>query len=343
MRSAKTRALVTCCILAGCFTIFSFRLVHLQVTMGQEYAEKAADRNIEKQIIYAKRGIIQDVNGELLAQNEPMRTIIADGSLIERFEETAALLAGPLEMKTGVVLEKLRTKRFSKTANRSLPSKYIVLKRKVSERVATALQKELRAQHLRGIAFKPDSERIYPNGQMLCHVIGAVNSEGEGLEGIEKTFDHHLRGHDGFRYTEHDPSGNEIVPYRGQERAPRDGFGVRLTIDMRLQSIVEDELDAAVQEFRPKMITCILMRPQTGEILAMASRPHFDLNQKTEVPLEHRKNRAITDMVEPGSTFKIVPVAGALAERAVRPDTLIFCENGYYSWCRLRITKATRN
>ena len=117
---------------------------------------------------------------------------------------------------------------------------------------------------------------------------------------------------------------NTIAPgrrsclYRGQERAPRDGYQVHLTIDLNLQNIVENEIDAAMREYSPKKATIILMRPQTGEILAMANRPNFDLNQRSEAKPEQMKNRAIIDMMEPGSTFKIVTAAAALNEHKVR-------------------------
>ena len=107
---------------------------------------------------------------------------------------------------------------------------------------------------------------------------------------------------------------------------------VHLTIDLNLQNIVENEIDAAMREYTPKTATIILMRPQTGEILAMANRPHFDLNQRSEAKPEQMKNRAIIDMMEPGSTFKIVTAAAALNERKVRPETTIFCENGLWNY-----------
>jgi cell division protein FtsI (penicillin-binding protein 3)/stage V sporulation protein D (sporulation-specific penicillin-binding protein) len=164
---------------------------------------------------------------------------------------------------------------------------------------------------------------------MLCHVIGFVNARHVGVEGIERSCDQYLAGNDGFRYIEHDRTGRELVPYRGQERPPRDGFNVRLTIDMAVQQIVEQELDAAVKEFRPKMAVGIVMRPQTGEILAMANRPNFDLNDIDSSETGHRRNRAVTDAVEPGSTFKIVTLSAVLDKGLVRPTDVIFCENGY--------------
>jgi cell division protein FtsI/penicillin-binding protein 2 len=320
MGSSKVRAWVACFGLAVCFTGFSWRLVYLQVSKHDEYSALAAEKHVNKQIIQARRGLIQDVNREPLAANEPVQTVIADGSLINDAAGIAELLAGPLEMDSRELEKRLRTDR-----------RYVVLKKRVPENVAKQLANRLRVRSLRGISFEQDSVRFYPNGRMLCHVLGFMNAGHEGVQGIERTMDDYLRGRDGFRFTERDRTGKELVLYRGQERPARDGCNVRLTIDMCLQNIVETELDAACAQFKPKGAVVILMRPKTGEILAMANRPHFDANQPGEGQGEQMKNAAIIDMVEPGSTFKIVTAAGALNERVVRLDSTIFCENGYYN------------
>jgi cell division protein FtsI (penicillin-binding protein 3)/stage V sporulation protein D (sporulation-specific penicillin-binding protein) len=333
IRQAQNRALIACSLLALCFTVFSARLVHLQVTMAQQYRTKAAEKHVTKEIIHTQRGLIQDVNGEILAQNEPIKTVIADASLIKDPAAVAEVLAARLELKHADVLQKLRMTRFSREENKEVPARYIVVKKKVPEDVARELLAELEGRKLlRGVRCEQDSERVYPNGSLLSHVIGALNTEGVPQEGIERSFDEQLRGEDGYRYLEKDRLGREMVAFRGIDRPGHDGANVRLTVDLGLQAIVEDELDAAVKQYRPHMATVVLMRPATGEILAMANRPHFNLNQKKDVPLEHRKNRAIVDQVEPGSTFKIVPVGAALAQKVVRPETMIFCENGSYRY-----------
>src|SRR2546430_6145824 len=180
--------------------------------------------------------------------------------------------------------------------------------------------------------FERDSTRMYPNASMLCHVIGFTDFEHRGIQGVEASMEEYLHGQDGYRYVEHNRAGQEIVLYRGQERAQRDGFQLHLALDMNLQNIVENEIDAAMREYSPKKATIVLMRPQTGEILAMANRPAFDLNQRAEAKPEQMKNRAIIDMMEPGSTFKIVAAAAALNEHKVQPDTEIFCENGLWNY-----------
>jgi len=167
---------------------------------------------------------------------------------------------------------------------------------------------------------------------MLCHVIGFTDFDHRGIQGVEASMEEYLHGQDGFRFIEHNRAGQEIVPYRGQERPPRDGYQVHLTVDLSLQNIVENEIDAAMAEYSPQKATLILMRPRTGEILAMANRPDFDLNLRAEAKPEEMKNRAIIDMMEPGSTFKIVAAAAALNERKLRSDSTIFCENGLWNF-----------
>jgi len=328
IRSAKVRALCACVALAGCFTLFSARLVHLQVAKHDEYAALAAEKHVNKQIIYARRGLIQDVNQETLAENVPIVTVVADGSMIMDPVAVAEVLAQPLEMREADLAAKLRSDR-----------RYIVLKKKVPATLASTIANRLRVRSLRGVTFEPDEARNYPNGSMLCHVIGFMNSEHDGVQGIEASMNDYLRGHDGFRFTEHDRTGKEIVLYRGQERAARDGCNVRLTVDLNLQHIVETELEDACSKYKPEKAIAILMRPKTGEILALANRPNFDLNDIRNKPAdflqqnaEAMKNSAVIDMIEPGSTFKIVTASAALNERLVSPSTIIFCENGHFNF-----------
>jgi len=165
---------------------------------------------------------------------------------------------------------------------------------------------------------------------MLGHVLGYLNHERKGVQGIERTMEKALAGEDGFRFTERDRTGREIVLYRGQEQEPQHGKNIRLTIDMGLQAILEEEIDATYHDLKPNTVNAIMVDPKTGEILAMASRPCFDPNTPGKSDPETMKNRSIIDMVEPGSTFKIVVAAGALNEGKVDETSSIFCENGRY-------------
>jgi cell division protein FtsI/penicillin-binding protein 2 len=315
----RTRIIVASAVASAIFTAFSARLVHIHITKHEEYSRIAADKHSKRQIIRAKRGMILDRNGEILAANLPVRTIFADASHITNPQELATLAASRLSLDAAELAEKFASGK-----------KYIVLKRQVPEQLTLDLFEEMQSRRLRGLYSEKDSIRTYPNGSMLGHVIGFLNHERKGIQGIERTFDAELTGTDGYRYIERDRTGREIVPYRGLEEEPENGQNIRLTIDMHLQAILEEELDATYKELRPETVTAILVDPHTGGILAMGSRPTFDPNNPGEAKPEQMKNRAIIDMVEPGSTFKIVVAAGALNEGTVDEKTSIFCENGRF-------------
>lgn len=319
--NSRFRCTLACFGFIALFSIFSFRLIYVQMIQHDFYLKIAVGKHGGMQPIYAERGSILDSNGEVLANNVPTRTVVADATLLNHPGATIRLVSQELKIPEEELTAKI------------LPGKqYIVLQRDVALPLAMSLKAKLDQQKLRGIDFKHDSVRVYPNKSMLCHVIGFTNSEHCGVDGVEKSLDEYLRGEDGYRYIEHDRTGREIVQYRGEERSARNGYNVGLTIDLGIQNIVENEIDAAMREFRPKKATIILMRPQTGEILAMANRPNFDLNEKGTAKPEEMKNRAVIDEMEPGSTFKIVSVAAALEEQKVQPDSWIFCENGVFNY-----------
>jgi cell division protein FtsI (penicillin-binding protein 3)/stage V sporulation protein D (sporulation-specific penicillin-binding protein) len=310
---------VVAILLACVFSIFSARLIHLQVGRHEEFAALAAQKNSIRQIIPARRGRILDARGEVLATDRPTRTVVADGSHITDPQALAALAAPFLEIPEEELAARLQTER-----------KYVVIRHGLPEEQALALTRAMRAAHQRGLYFETTADRIYPNGPLLGHVLGFLNFEGEGIQGIEMTMNAYLEGHDGFRHIERDRTGREMVVYRGLECEPKNGADVELTIDMALQAMLEEELEKAFQELKPQSISGVLVRPSTGEVLAMANRPHFDPNRPGEFDPEAMKNRVIIDMVEPGSTFKIVAMAAALNEGHVTPETMIFCENGRY-------------
>ncbi len=318
-KKARVRAMLICCVIVAIYSVFSWRLVRLQVDQSAKFSAMADKKQILKQTIPAHRGEIRDVNGEVLANDMPLRRIVADGSRInpKRFQETLHLVAAALDLQEPALRSKLSADR-----------RYVVIKRQVALQTAEELKTELAKRKLAGIYLEPDADRLYPNGPLLCHVVGFIDDRGAGVQGVEKTMDRYLQGHEGYRYITHDRAGNELVQRRGIEQPASNGCNVTLTIDMALQSIVERELDEAMKKFTPETATVIFIRPKTGEILAMASRPHFDLNQRNEAEPEQMKNRAVIDQVEPGSTFKIVTVGAVLNEKLDRPDTQVFCENG---------------
>ena len=197
-----------------------------------------------------------------------------------------------------------------------------------------------------------DQLRVYPNQTLAAHVLGYTKSTDEnmrlnesggdemhfrelvGVDGIEARFDAELRGVPGWRYTEMDRSGKEVVAMRKENVEPRDGLNVVLTIDAVIQHIVESALAGALEKYAPTDIMCIVVRPRTGEILAMATLPDFDPNNiRAANPLALR-NRAIADNFEPGSTFKTLVVSAALNERLVTLSDTFYCENGLFYFAK---------
>ncbi len=318
--NGRTRCALVCVFFALLFSVFSYRLIYLQIVMHDHYSQLAAEKNVGRDIIPAERGAIYDTQNEVLAQNVPVATVVADATLINNAGALVPLVANRLHLPPNEVAEKISSHR-----------PYIVLKREVPEADACGLETALKNAKLHGIRCERGTVRVYPNGPMLCHVVGFTDFLEHGIQGVEASMEQYLRGEDGYRYVEHDAQGREIVLYRGLEHEPRNGYQVHLTIDLHLQTIVENELDEAMREYTPEKATIILMRPQTGEILALANRPNFDLNLRAEAKPAQMKNRAIIDMMEPGSTFKIVTAAAALNESKVRLDTMIFCENGVWN------------
>ena len=198
-------------------------------------------------------------------------------------------------------------------------------------------QRELRVN---GLVIEPVELRLYPLGNTASHVLGyttndvALPARGVpqrllGAMGIESRFDAELQGTAGFLETRR-VKNRELVQLRGRNVSARDGLNIRLTIDSHIQNIVEQALDEAVRNLEPKAITCIVVRPRTGEVLALANRPTFDPNQVRFAPVENRMNRALTVPTEPGSTFKIVTYAAALDLGLASIDESIDCEHGIW-------------
>lgn len=315
------RAGVVCIVLALVLSIYSGRLIYLQVGKHEQYAREAAETTAEKKIVRAERGKIVDARGEVLADNVPIYTVVVDGTLINDRERMAEVLSRRLEIPLDQVTQRI-----------ALTRPYIVIKNRVAAATVDGIRADLAVAGLRGAFYKHDPVRIYPNENMMGHVLGFLDHEGRGIQGVEMMMEPYLRGEDGFIYTERDRTGREIVAYRGMERPAQNGMTVRLTVDMNLQAILESELDSAYQRLNPNMITAAFVNPRTGEVLAMATRPNFNPNTPGTAPLETTKNRAIIEMFEPGSTFKLVVISAALNERSVKEDTKFFCENGRFAY-----------
>lgn len=296
--------------LAGLFV----RLFDIQVLKHDKFRRMAEEQyNIEyKQL--APRGLIFDRKGTALAFNRTRYDLGIDKRQVENRQQLAARLAPIIHVSKGAILNKL-----------SKPSAFVPLTRGINDEQAKVIE----IMRLPGVKITRSSERIYPFKEKLAQVIGFAGIDGNGLSGIELQFDHELRGKDGWGLLQKDARGRSLMQISEQSRPSQSGGSIILTVDQVTQTIVEEELELAVASNKARGGTAIVIDPRTGEILAVASAPNFDANNAGNQP-ENWKVRAITDIFEPGSTFKIVTMMAALIDTVMKMDDIIFCENGKY-------------
>jgi cell division protein FtsI/penicillin-binding protein 2 len=199
---------------------------------------------------------------------------------------------------------------------------------KLHDGISESMYARIDALGIKGVYGNRVYRRAYPHNSLASHIVGYVNKVGDPAAGIERYADFYLRGRDGWREGERDGKGREVAQFRTRVVPASDGFSVVLSIDTAVQHIVEKELAYIGKTFQPEKATIIVSDPQTGFILAIGNYPNFDLNQYNTIPKDQQhvmRNIAVTDMYEPGSTFKIVAAAGALNEGLVGPNTLFDC------------------
>ncbi|MEM8954869.1 MAG: penicillin-binding protein 2 [Verrucomicrobiota bacterium] len=337
-----------CILMVAGFSGLSVRLIYLHVVMHEEYLDIAKQAQQRRVPLYSSRGSIFDRHGELLASSQRVYKVVADRHHLANYDIARRGVAKAEGISMREVARKYDREeikdrylaRLVRVIARPLGYHGWELRQLIDEtdRVDVVLQKhveedkyrELRdlltTERLGGVYFRPGSRRYYPSPRTLTHVLGFVNHEGEAQEGIEKQMDAMLAGEDGYREITRGPSGKEIVAHRGETVEPLSGHDVRLTIDMGMQNIVEAALDEAWYEYRPEKICAVFLDPKTSAVRAMASRPHFDLETREG----NRRNLAVADTYEPGSTFKIVTFSGALDKGLVSRRTPINCHNGKY-------------
>jgi cell division protein FtsI (penicillin-binding protein 3) len=214
--------------------------------------------------------------------------------------------------------------------------RFVWIKRRIEDKHAEAL----RGLKLQGVGFRNEYKRVYPYGELCCHVIGFTDVDETGIEGVERSLNQVLSGSKGYKVIGKDGRQRQISTLNEKTVSARYGDSIFLTIDYRIQSIVEDELENACLKWQPNSATAIVMDPSTGEILAMANRPSFNANFVQNSKQRERRNRAITDCFEPGSLIKPLIVCGALDSGLVEEDDTFFCYNGTYK-VRQRVIRDT--
>ena len=304
-RLADRRIHLVLVFFAVAFGCVLARAAWLQGVRGPALGELAAVQRRADVMKPAGRGTIYDRRGVPLALGRQAMTVYVDPKRVHEPERVADAAEKALGVDSDDVLRSIsdRSRRFVYVARKADPDQAAALGR----------------QELRGVGFYPEEERIYPQGAIGSHVLGYAGLDNRGLAGVEKQLDPILSGQPGNETIVRDPSGRLIDVLRGND--VEQGQDVTLTIDHVLQSRTETVLDRVVTKWRARSATAILLDIRSGGLLAMANAPGFDANQFAQVSPDWSRNRAVTDTFEPGSTFKVVTVAAALAERLVGPQT----------------------
>ena len=307
---SKKRAVILHTAIIFSFILVSLRLADLMIIDHKRLTEKAQQQYIKVEDIQVRRGTIFDRRGRELALNLELESLYCDPEALTADKEDIKKLASLVNKEPRRILAKIPDE-----------GRFVWIKRKLAPEIAD----KVRDLDIEGLGFVTEAKRVYPKGELASHIIGFVGIDNQALEGVELKFDKYLTAKGGKVLLERDASGKTLSSGVNMEAK---GNNIVLTIDEVLQRLVEKELDKAMEQWRAAAASAIMMDPYTGEILALANRPAYDLNRSGNVPGFEKRNRAITDCYEPGSIFKIVIGTGSLEEKLVHPNTLFDVSKG---------------
>ena len=291
-------------------SIICVRLVYLQIFRYGDFEQRAQRQQQRTTEVAAKRGIIYDRAGRELAMSIAVDSAFAVPTEIPDLAQTVSLIARITRADGRELLAKCKASRT-----------FCWVARKADAETAA----RIRALNLRGIYFQKESKRFYPKRELAAQVIGYVGTDDEGLSGIERQYDDQLRGKPGRMLISVDARRK----YFGSvEKQPEPGQNVALTLDEKIQYIAERELETAMGQTHAESGTVVVQKPGTGEILALANRPTFNPNLSRDISPLKLKDHAISDVYEPGSTFKLVTISAALEEKVTNPNELFDCQMG---------------
>ncbi|MBL0716269.1 MAG: penicillin-binding protein 2, partial [Desulfosarcina sp.] len=313
-RYFRLRASLMGALFIGGLAVILGRATYLQVFCGPALAQKASGQYEKTIHTVGKRGTVYDTQMRELALSVESLSLAANPRRIGDPRKTAQSLAPILKMKSRTVLDKLKSDRV-----------FVWLKRQITPREVQAV----RALAIAGIEFIPEHSRYYPNRGLASQLIGFTGIDGIGLEGIEYQFNAELMGRKQIFTILKDAFGRGFET--PDDILQRDsGNNVVLTIDRTIQHMAEHNLKQAVDAHQARSGIAVVMSPQTGDVLALAHYPFFNPNNFKNYSRDVRRNRALTDAFEPGSTMKLFSAAAALESGCCTPHTIFYCENGRY-------------
>ena len=319
IKDIQKRLLVFMAFLIGLIFIVCARYAWVQLILGDSLTQRIKMQSGEQLLLQSPRGTILDRNGRELAVSMMTQSLFVDPNHVQDADQLARDLAPLIGLREADI-----------KADIAQGGGFVWVKRYLEYTEVQNVKKLISQQNLNCLGFKDESKRFYPNGVLAANVLGFVGTDDIGLDGIEQVYDAQIKGkaEKSFVLTDmrNKPIFDSIFSYKGP--AESDCKNVQLTIDATAQFIVEQALDRAMAATRPQAVTAIVMNPQTGEVLAMASRPTYDPNKFGEYDPLSWKNRAVSFIYEPGSTFKAVVAAAALQENLVTPNQ-VFVDPGY--------------
>ena len=329
-----------------CFMAVGVRLVLLQVVDREEllgFVDKARRQIVVER---ARRGAILDAKGNLLATSRSELTLAVDPWALAEYLESDQNLPRRARKATEEQAKRIQLASLLGLTTAEVEAAFTPGMRpvaaaddrdgkadgqtkrrwtKLREGVDEPTYGRIDALNIRGLTASRVYRRVYPGGTLAANLIGYLNKEGTPVTGAERHFDLYLKGEDGWIESEKDGARRELAQFRSREVPVQDGNDVVLTIDAVVQHILEEELRLIAGKFNPHFATIIATEVSTGRILGMANYPSFDLNNYSKAPLEAQRNYAVTDIIEPGSTFKIVAAGAALDQGLVTPASVFDC------------------
>ncbi|NLM17662.1 MAG: hypothetical protein GX221_08090 [Candidatus Riflebacteria bacterium] len=311
IRTRTWRSIILLLIGFGALGIFLLRLIHLQVFQHEQWSRRSVDNHVKKRDVNLKRGNILDRNGNELAISIDTYDIYVYKPEVKSEKNLADKLSSILPMTSDEIQKKLQSS-----------SRYV----SIGKSIDFASSDKIKKLRIPGVVLEENYVRFYPQNSLASNIIGFIGKDKTALEGLELYFDKTLKGYPGLEIREDisfsdsaDTKVRQVVP-------PMGGSNITLTIDSYIQHLVESELKYMAERFRPIDATAVVMQPYTGEILAMATYPTYDLNNFSKSKPEERRNRPITDMFDPGSCLKVVTMASAIENNVVDDDSRFYCK-----------------
>ena len=310
------RALFVAAFIGFWMFVISARLVYLQFSQYDTLANRARQQQQNSIETSPQRGELLDRQGRELARSVQTVSLFLDpeGLDAQTLDQSAQQVAKILNVKPADLAQEFRNALDDKR-------RFIWIARRLDPDLAA----QVTALNLPGIHTQLEPKRFYPNGSLAAHVLGYVGLDGQGLGGVEQSYNEKISGEPGQLFLEKDAKGKA---YESYEIAAKPGQTVVLTIDQSIQYIAEQALQDAVQRTRAKSGTVIVLDPRSGDILALANAPTFDPNKVAEAKPETRSNWALQNIYEPGSTFKVVAFSAAIEKKLARPEDRIDCQMG---------------